>query len=1505
MVVDWDAWFSDFFGSPTPLQRQAWKSIDSHCSTLICAPTGSGKTMAAFFPLLVRLLKKRVDESANETRRVSILYVSPLRALVNDMEKNLFAPVEKLNEFLGLADGQGIRIASRTGDTTATERQRMVKNPPDLLVTTPESLFLLAQSPKARIMLKDVEAVVIDELHALLASKRSAHFFLTLSRIKMEWGLSAKVVALSATLDEPAAYSKYLKVFSNDEPAIVEAKNKKNANISILLPCSPLQAITSHDMWDDIYGQICKATESEQSVLVFVNTRKLAEKLSFALGELMGREVVGCHHGSLSKDKRLECEHQLKEGKLKLVIATASLELGIDVGAVSLVIQIGSPRNVSTFTQRLGRSGHGPYKTPKCFLFPLTRDELVETMAIFRAYKDGKMDTIVIQDKPMDILAQHLIALSCYQSKSEEELWVWIESTPGFEGCEKQELASLLAMLSEGYVEGRERYAPIIWDKVDGVIQASPSAPLMVLSASGAIPETNEFRVVSIVDQSVVGSLNEEFAVESTAGDVFLLGNTSWRYLYLKGGDVFVESAGDQLPSLPFWQGEAPGRSDMLSLVLDQTRQQIADTINFSVIRDYVDGGELELFQEEYPAFFEQAVQKLLTVFPVSRYGIIQVLLYVQIQRLAFGCLPSRKRVIFERCFDEAMGMQLVIHSCFGARINKAWGLALRKKFCRSFNFELQAAADDNGIVLSLGEQHSFPIEQLFHLLTSKNITEVLVQAVLDSPMFNIRWRWNMNCSLAIPKAHAGKRVPPAIQRYRSDDLLSSAFPMATACLENIIGDIEVPEHPLVRQTLGDCIDFALDSRGLELVFTDYKEQNLEFLSFQTRKPSPFAYELLYSKAYAIIDDGDAEDRRSQKVAIEFSLKASEFVDLAKLDTGLLQDKLSESKRGVYSSTGAFRFLQELVVLRTDYIRKMQWSFYFEELVISKKASTFSVRNGSEVCEFLGLVENVADIKNLYGDLIEECRVDLNTPFSALAGMKKDRLQGEEKTARKIVLGHIGEYGSMTENAMVEKTQLPLNLIKTALLQAEAIGRLVQGDFFKDGEVVWIERKMLKALQVQTKKIRRKSQTCYPQKIYFKSLFELHGLGSTTKSALQALFQLEGFCAPLQEFLDLHLPKRCRSIERKELEDLISKGQVSYWVLPKESTTVAMEPLELPKEHAEKSKRMAQRKLAFFVNDGSEKLHLLGPKYVDQLRDHVEALSVDEKKLIESVTREPLSVKNAARVLKKGEAYVVELISGLLLKGLVYTSDLSFFDKKRKQSEQEQASIKRRSSDGNNFKSLSYPKSEEQQHLVFPTFNYSEAEGLFSTGAKLTKLQSWDGFLEQWAFILLRRYGVVDFATISREILCPSWRVLVNKLRQLEMREEVVAGQIVSFPRAGEQFAHKQFIEMLKLSPPQTGDYSIQSVSTKDPLCARFGLTKNAGIAILLRGELVAILENNTDIGVAINWLKESVDASDRLDVERKFLVGGKDEVFSSKKMFVKSKKPLGLVERLRSSLEH
>ncbi|MCZ6916256.1 MAG: DEAD/DEAH box helicase [Gemmatimonadetes bacterium] len=926
-------WFQTTLGEPTTAQVEGWDAIGAGRHTLIAAPTGSGKTLAAFLYAIDQLFREGLDHKLPD--EVRVVYVSPLKALSSDIHKNLEEPLAGIREAaqaMGL-EAPVVTSAVRSGDTPSSERARMLRTPPHILVTTPESLYLLLTAERSREMLRTVRTVIVDEIHAVLDSRRGSHQALTLERLQHVAKGPVQRIGLSATqkpIEEVAGYLGGVRTSSHDDdfggpPVIIDRGHQRRLNLAMEVPGSPLEAVMAHEVWDEIYDRLEVLIREHTTTLVFVNTRRMAERVAARLSDRLGNDGVTAHHGSLSKAKRLDAEDRLRTGKLRALVATASLELGIDIGHVDLVCQLGSPHRISTFLQRVGRSGHTVRGVPKGRLFPLTRDELVECTAMLRCVARGDLDRITILEKPIDVLAQQIVAESACEDWSERELYRLFRSAYPYRNLKFEEFQQVVQMVSTGFTTRRGRRGALVhYDGVNERVRGRRAARLTAITAGGAIPDNADYRVVLDPQETFIGTINEDFAIESSAGDIFQLGNASWRILQINSGTVRVADAAGESPTLPFWVGEAPARSAELSAAVAELRADVAARLDR---------------EEDVTAWLTDDLS-------IPADAAAQLVTYLKDALHMLGVLPTQDTIVLERFFDESGGMQLILHAPFGSRVNRAWGLALRKKFCRQFNFELQAAATEEGLLLSLGPQHSFPLDDVFRYLHPNTVRNTLIQALLDSPVFPTRWRWNATIALAVLRNRGGKKVPPPLQRMDADDLMAAAFPDAAACLENIGGDREIPEHPLVRQTIEDCLEEAMNLTELTTILHRILDGEIECVARDTPEPSVLCHEILNSAPYSFLDgDGEIAERRARAVQTRRATEPSSANELGALDRDAISRVADEAWPEIRDADELHDTLMTagyLTEVEGINARGESWKPFFEKLLCDGRAARIS-----------------------------------------------------------------------------------------------------------------------------------------------------------------------------------------------------------------------------------------------------------------------------------------------------------------------------------------------------------------------------------------------------------------------------------------------------------------------------------------------------------------------------------------------------------------------------------
>jgi ATP-dependent Lhr-like helicase len=1384
-------WFAGKFGTPTEPQEQAWPHILAGKTTLISAPTGSGKTLAAFLACIDQLLRKAMaGELADQTE---VVYVSPLKALGNDIQKNLDTP---LAEILKLASERGfllpeIRTAVRSGDTPAYERQKMLRQPPHILVTTPESLFILLTAEKSRELLKTARTVIVDEIHAVADDKRGSHLSLSLERLDLLAREDASTlpvrIGLSATQRPLELVAHFLTGAGRPDPAIVQIGQRRELDLAVEVPPSELGAVASNEMWDEIYHRIAELAKQHRSTLIFVNTRRLSERVSHHLGERLGKDLVAAHHGSLSRKLRLVAEKKLKAGELRALVATASLELGIDIGTVDLVCQIGTPRAISVALQRVGRAGHWRGAIPKGRLFATTRDDLLECAALVRAIRQGDLDRLAVPEAPLDILAQQIVAMCAAEDWSEDELFATVRRAYPYRELARTDFDEIVEMLSEGIAARRGRYGVYLHrDRVNGMLRGRRGARLAAITSGGAIPENALYSVVSHPEGTVVGTVDEDFAVESLAGDIMLLGNTSWRIRRVESSRVLVEDAAGAAPNIPFWRGEAPGRTPELSEQVGTLREEIAARIPGAAQSAQPAGASND------PAMFKEAVAWLRAECGVDKAGAEQLAQYVAAGRTILGAVPTQKLVVAERFFDESGGMQLVIHAPFGARINKAWGLALRKRFCRSFNFELQAAATDNGLNISLAEQHSFPLADVFHFLHLSSLQHTLEQASLASPLFTARWRWDAGRALALLRFQGGRRVPPNIQRMRADDLLASVFPEALACPENLEGEIELPDHPLIREVMKDVLTEAMDIDGLRVVLGDIASGKIRCVAVDTPVPSVFSHEILDANPYAYLDDAPLEERRARAVEMRRVLPDAVLSEVGRLDPAAIDQVRADAWPDVRDAEELHDALLTMIAqpeagapeTRDGYLRDAinrsaaTWAPHFAQLAADRRATRAFVGGAP----FWLAAERAKAFAMLYPDA---------KYVSELPGLERaDAPASADDAALACVQGWTQHSGPTSAPELSAVLHLPESAIDRALLRLEAGGAILRGRFTSDaaeGATEWCERRLLARIHRLTiGELRRQIEPVAPAQFMRWLLRWQHvAPGSQLigeRGTLEALQQLQGYEAPANAWERFILARRVASYDPKALDHLCLTGAIGWGRLSPHPATI--EPVR------GEGRRVVPTSVApitFFVREDSD--------WMTPQRDPGDpqrGLSRGALDVLGYLRERGASffadvVRGTGKISAEVETSLWELVAAGVITADGFDNLRALIDPKRRAGQGSGKAARPRHSTG-------------RWSLLWPGMPTEHANAIEAT-----------------CWMLLRRYGVVFREVLARETILPRWRELLIAFRRLESRGEIRGGRFVS-GFLGEQFALPVALESLRAVRHIPEDGETITLSAADPL---------------------------------------------------------------------------------------
>jgi len=1179
----------------------------------------------------------------------------------------------------------------------------------------------------------------------------------------------------------------------------------------------------SNAQWELVYARIAQLVEQHSTTLVFVNTRRMAERAARHLGELLGKEHVAAHHGSLAKELRLDAEQKLKRGDLKVLVATASLELGIDIGDVDLVCQIGSPRSIAAFLQRVGRSGHHVGGVPKGRLFPTSRDELLESVALLDAVQRGELDALIMPPAPLDVLAQQIVAEVACREWDEDALFAMAHRAWPYAVLEREAFDEVVRMLADGFsTRYGQRAAYLHRDAVHRKLRGRKGARLTATQSGGTIPDTADYQVVLEPQAITIGTINEDFAIESIAGDVFQLGNASYRILRVEAGRVRVEDAEGAPPSIPFWLGEAPGRSIELSASVSRLREAMQEKLE--------QGGE--------------AVLKswLLASLQLDEAAAMQVANYAALQFAGFGMLPSQSRIALERFFDESGGTQLIIHSPYGSRINKAWGLALRKRFCRKFNFELQAAATEDAIVLSLSTSHSFPLIEVMGYLHSSSAEQVLVQALLDAPLFPARFRWNATTALALPRFVGGKKVAPQLQRMKSEDLMATVFPDQVACLENIVGEREVPDHPLVAQTLRDCLREAMDVDGWLALLRALEVGEVQVTARDLTGPSPFAAEVLGARPYAFLDDAPLEERRARAVQTRGYSDAARAEDLGRLDAGAIEAAHEDAWPQPRNADEMHEALMQLGAATAGEAEATGWTNLLEQLAKDRRATRVVILSASEgpavpddnEKQVLRCAQNdsvwttaerLPQLLALHPQATCEPRIEVPADY-AREWVREDAL-------RELVRCRLGGMAVTTASAIADALGVERSDVDFALLALEQEGFVMRGRFTPGAaSEEWCERHLLARIHRNTLGRLRREIEPMDVRDYVRFLCDWQRVSPATRvqgpeALAGVLAQLEGFEAAAGTWESELLPARIRDYSIAWLDDQCTAGRIAWTrlrtggdALVRAAPIVLLPRRELP---------MWTRLAASQQTADESPLSSRAQKVADCLRERG-ALFFDE-------------LVDAAHLL---ETELEDALAELVARGRASCDSFS------------------------GLRALLLPAAKKPAHSgrrgrraalmgIADAGRWSLTRRAGSPPPDLPPQAGGGESVEHIARVLLRRYGVVCWRLLEREAQwLPPWRELLREYQRLEARGEIRGGRFIAGV-VGQQFALPEAVAALRSVRKRAHDGAMVAVSASDPLNllggilagdkvprqpgARLLLRDGIPIATLIAGEFKSLVE--------------------------------------------------------------
>jgi len=1170
------AWLAAAFDAPTPAQLGAWEAIAAGAHALVVAPTGSGKTLAAFLWSLDTIAGQPPPE--DRLRRCRVLYISPLKALAVDVERNLRAPLVGIGQAaarLG-APAPDVTVALRSGDTPAEERRLFARNPADILITTPESLFLLLTSA-AREALRGVQTVIVDEVHAVCGTKRGAHLALTLERLDRLLERPAQRIGLSATVrpvDEVATF------LGGGRPVTVVAPpSAKQVELQVVVPVEDLSALgqPSEDLtgaaagaqrrtsiWPAVEGRVLELIRAHRSTIVFANSRRLAERLTARLNELAQPEpptdadpavpgpagtfpaaaigqsgtgagapvvVAAAHHGSVSREQRAIVEDALKTGRLPAVVATSSLELGIDMGAVDLVIQVESPPSVASGLQRIGRAGHQVGAVSRGVMFPKFRGDLVQCAVVAERMQAGQIESMRYLRNPLDVLAQHIVAMVALEDWTVHELAGLVRRAAPFAALPDSALHAVLDMLagrypSDAFAELRPR---LTWDRHDDVLAARPGAQRLAVTSGGTIPDRGLFGVFLVGEAGTpgrrVGELDEEMVYESRVGDVFLLGSSSWRVEQITHDRVVVSPAPGQPGRMPFWKGDQPGRPVEL-------------------------GRALGAFLRELSAASDEQARARATAAGLDEWGVDNLLAYLGEQRQATGHLPDDRTILVERFRDELGDWRLVVHSPFGAQVNAPWALVLAARLRERYGTDVQSMHSDDGIVLRLPDTDAAPPGGELAVLDPDEVEALVTAEVGGSALFAARFRECAARALLLPKRDPRRRTPLWQQRQRAAQLLGVAS--------------DYGSFPIVLEAIRECLQDVYDVPGLVGLMRDVRSRAVRLIDVETAQASPFAQSLLFGYVGAFLYEGDAPlaERRAQALALDSAVLAEllgraelrELLDptaLAEIEEELQRRTPERRAKDVETTADLFRLLGDLSTEQAvergateQWLTELERSRRLLQVRIAGERRWIAVEDAGRVRDALGVALPVG-VPEAFTEPVAD-------PLGDLVG----------RFAR--------THGPFAVAEPAQRLGLGVAVVTAALQRLAASGRVVTGEFRPGGTgAEWCDAEVLRRLRRRSLARLREEVEPVPTEALARFLPVWQGVGGRSRgpdAVLAVLDQLAGAMLPASALETLVLPSRVSGYTPAMLDELTSAGEVVWCgagALPGQDGWVALAPAEL------------------------------------------------------------------------------------------------------------------------------------------------------------------------------------------------------------------------------------------------------------------------------------------------------------------------------------------------------
>lgn len=1342
-----EEWFLEEIGTPSLPQQLGWPKISAKKNVLICAPTGSGKTLAAFLKCLDLIFKTKEIDEKNEAVRV--VYISPLKALNNDIYRNLELPIQGIR---GLASKKELTlpdldVAIRTGDTSQKERRQMLKNPPDILITTPESLFIMLTTKKARKLFSAVEYVIVDEIHSIVANKRGVHLSVSLERLEELSNQKITRIGLSATMNPIEKVANYLGGFENvqgtedgqilkpRDVVLIDCETDKKIDLTIDIPVKDLRSLKDLSIWPEIFNQLVELINKHKSTLIFVNNRRHAEQVANGVNKLVSKKLVKTHHGSMSKEVRRQLEKDFKNGKIRCLVATSTLELGIDIGHIELVVQVGAPITSSQLIQRIGRSGHTLGAVSKGYVIPKTRGDLLR--AAFIGYEVGEyqMEYTNIPDHCLDVLAQQIISIACEEERNAEELFYLIKKSYSYRDLSYEQFENLLMMLAypSPYDEPGSIKPRIMYDRITGKIRGTKLGRMLALLGAGTIPDKGNYAVYEKGTDLRVGELQEEFVFETRIGERFFLGSSVWKLEAVKKDRVIVSQTHGSGGKLPFWIGDQQFRTF-------ETGKRFAKFL--AELEQRIDTPECCDWLQNRCSLGINAIENLLQ--------------YIREQREETGSLQTDKKIICEYFDDEVGSQRIMIHSPFGGKVNGPMAIVLHSHLTKLLACNVEYVYNNEGILFHLLGQ-DIQLENIFSLLSRFSLKEDLLRLLPTTPLFNMNLRYNLARSLLVNTKNAGKRVPLWIQRLRSAEIANSIT--------------KIEDHPIIIETYRECLNDLFDLDSVNLLLEQIETGEIQLLDVNTAKPSPFTSEITFNfwQIYQYTEDLPIAERRNQLLLTDQSVldlvvgESGEYELIDPQAVEIIDEELHRYRynRKINNPDDLYYLIYSFGEMKANpFVSSlfMQLNMelcyqYLEELEAEKRIVRIPLRDDGEL--YWIVAEDLPLYLKAFGhNQNEEFKVVIGTPGAEKLYKLAEWFAPELFDVKVSIMDAVTRILRRYLRFMIPFTIMDIQghyQIRSFLLKQVLKKLISQGDLVVlknsdvDEETIYCNLKVYERIKQKTIELARKDIKRKEKDVYLSFLFKYQGISEEVFSGEEQLKKviqkLQGLFLPVSWWESFVFPARVNNYQNRMLDYLCSTGMV-HWV---------------------GRMNKSRREIAFFRREDFDTHYSVDLHKVKLTKREADAFLILQEK-------SACFLYEYAKFLGLSSLETLELIQGLVWKGLI-TND--------------------------QFTPARFYEENSKKNSAWKKYKAIPEMGRWSVIDHPIKL-SQEELFQNYLNMLLDRYGILAKEIVNLEKGNYSWSEIYYYLKEREFSSKIKRGLFVS-GFSGIQFAREETIEELRL----------------------------------------------------------------------------------------------------------